>query len=383
MRVLHVHSGNIYGGVETLLTTLARNRDFCPQMQSHFALCFDGRLEEELIAAEMPVYRLGSARISRPWTLLSVRRALRELLRRERFDVVVCHSAWTLAIFGPVVRAARVPLVFWLHATSDGRHWLERWAKGTTPDLVLCNSRFTASKKSLLFPQVRGELIYCPVTLPERRYTRTELYETRDELRTPQEAVVIIQISRLEPYKGHSVLLEALGLLSDLSDWVYWQVGEAKRPFEVDYLRRLKAAAIRLGIQERVRFLGWQPDAHRLLAAADIYCQPNTWAEPFGITFVEALFAGLPVVTTAMGGPKEIVDESCGVLVPPDDPKALANSLRSLIEDTKLRASFGDAGPGRARELCDPETQIRKLYQLLAAITNEHPKETPQRIGTA
>lgn len=377
MRVLHVHSGNIFGGVETLLTTLARDRDFCPEMQSDYALCFEGRFREELITSGVQVYSLGSARISRVWSLVKVRRALRRLLNEQRFDVVICHSSWTLAIFGPVVRAAGMPLVFWLHATTNGRHWLERWARMTPPDFVLCNSKFTANKKHLLFPHVPSEVIYCPVTLPERRYSRGELLETRKELDTPEDAIVIIQICRLEPYKGHSVLLKALGLLSDVPGWVYWQVGEARRSFEIDYLRELKSTASRLGIADRVRFLGWQPDAHRLLAAADVYCQPNTWAEPFGITFVEALFAGLPVVATAMGGPLEIVDESCGMLVPPGDPQAVADSLRPLIKDNDLRIRLGDAGPLRARELCDPMTQMNKLHRLLGTISNDHLKETP------
>ncbi len=80
----------------------------------------------------------------------------------------------------------------------------------------------------------------------------------------------------------------------------------------------------------------------RLLAAADIHCQPNTGPEPFGITFIEALYAGLPVVTTSIGGALEIVDGSCGMLVEPNDPAALAGALRRLIEDRELRADVAE-----------------------------------------
>ena len=57
---------------------------------------------------------------------------------------MVCHMAWAQAIFGPVARAARLPLVFWAHGATDGRHWLDRWARMTPPDLTICNSHFTA-----------------------------------------------------------------------------------------------------------------------------------------------------------------------------------------------------------------------------------------------
>jgi len=104
-----------------------------------------------------------------------------------------------------------------------------------------------------------------------------------------------------------------------------------------------------MGIAGRVRFLGQWSDVSSLLRAADIFCQPNQMPEPFGIVFIEALLARLPVVTSAMGGASEIVDESCGLLVPRSDIDALAGALRQLIESAPLRAKLGSGGPARAR----------------------------------
>src|SRR5438034_4465459 len=123
MRVLYVHSGNMYGGVETLLATLARQRDLCPKMEPHYALCFEGRLSEELAAAGAPLHPLSRVRISRPVTVLRARRVLGDLLRREHFDLVVCQSTWSQSLFGPVVQSHQLPLVFCLHSPTDGRHW--------------------------------------------------------------------------------------------------------------------------------------------------------------------------------------------------------------------------------------------------------------------
>src|SRR5437899_10214168 len=106
MKVLHVHSGNLYGGVETMLVTLARHRALCPDMEPHFALCFEGRLSRELNAAGVPTYALGEVRIRRPHSVCRGRRKLRQVLRKEHFDVAICHSAWSQAIFGRIVRAA-------------------------------------------------------------------------------------------------------------------------------------------------------------------------------------------------------------------------------------------------------------------------------------
>jgi glycosyltransferase involved in cell wall biosynthesis len=125
----------------------------------------------------------------------------------------------------------------------------------------------------------------------------------------------------------------------------------------------------RLGVADRVRFAGQREDVPRLLAAADIFCQPNTRPEPFGIAFVEALLAGLPVVTTDLGGAREIVDDSCGVRVPAGDARALAQALRRLMEEPRLRERLGRAGPARARQLCDPARQLgllRETFERLA-----------------
>ena len=166
LRVLHVHSGNLYGGVETFLATLARESAAAPRMTSSFALCFEGRLSDELRAHGHVPQLLGAVRLSRPHTVWRARRSLARLLARQRVDVVVCHQEWPYAIFGPAIRRAGLPLVFWLHTAGDGRHWLERWARRLTPDLAVANSRFTAGHLSRWFPGAPLETIYCPLSLP-------------------------------------------------------------------------------------------------------------------------------------------------------------------------------------------------------------------------
>src|SRR5207244_10525553 len=116
----------------------------------------------------------------------------------------------------------------------------------------------------------------------------------------------------------------------------------------------------------RIRWLGERRDVRRLLAAADVHCQANVGAEPFGIAYVEALAAGLPVVASRAGGAIEIVDESCGVLVPPADPQALAAALEHVIVDRAFRATLAARAPARARRLSDPATQMLKLADALA-----------------
>ena len=369
MRVLHVSAGNLYGGVETVLVTLARCRALCPTLHHEFALCYAGRAEDELRAAGATVHRLDEVRVRWPLTIPRARRALRGLIEQRGINAVICHSAWPQAIFGPAVRAAGVASVFWLHDAIAGRHWLERWAARAVPDLAICNSRFTAATLPLIYPRVPCEVCYTPVAPPPYS-SQADREAVRAEFGTAPDAVVLIQVSRMEEWKGHRLHLNALARLNSVPGWTCWMVGGAQRPHEARYLEGLRAEAAALGIGSRVCFLGQRNDVPRLLAAADIHCQPNTGPEPFGITFIEALYAGLPVVTTAIGGALEIVDGSCGMLVQPDDPATLAVALRELIENCELRARLGAAGPVRAAALCDPGRQMARLEEALSRLTS-------------
>src|SRR5262249_43071129 len=148
------------------------------------------------------------------------RRALGKLLRQERFDVVICHSAWSHALFGPTARGSRLLLVSWLHNPAKGLHWLDHWARRRPPDLGVCNSRFTANMRSDMYQQVLKETVYCPVAPPESCYSNADHAAIRAELNTAEDATVIIQVSRMERLKGQALHLEALVMLRDLPGWV-------------------------------------------------------------------------------------------------------------------------------------------------------------------
>jgi glycosyltransferase involved in cell wall biosynthesis len=364
MRVLHVNGGNIYGGVEALLVTLARCRQLCRTMEPSFAVCFDGRLSRELISSGVPVHMLGDVRTRRIWTVLRARKRLRELLKKGSFDAVICHMSWAHSLFGPVIKRARLPLIFWAHGPATGRPWVERLARRTKPDAAVCNSSYTATSINSLFEGVPRHIVYCPVAA--EKVSSSTRKKVREDLALAEDAVVILQVSRMEAWKGHALHLRALAEMRDEPNWVCLMVGGAQRPPEVEYFRRLQQLADELGLRDRVRFLGRRSDVRNLMGASDIFCQPNQSAEPFGIVFIEAMLAGLPVITTALGGALEIVTESSGVLVPPDNPYLLAEHLRILVQSPARRRKLSEGGPARAHALSDPATQLCHLHEVLA-----------------
>ena len=368
---LHVNAGNLYGGVETLLVTCAQTRHQCPKLEQQFAVCYEGRLSEELIQTGAPVHMLGAARFSRPWTIWQARRRFERLLRSRRFDLVVCHMSWSLAVFGPAARAAGHKVALWTHGFQTRRTWLDGMARHAKPDVAITNSQFTAMSVQSQFPELRQQILYYPIAPPPAAAAKTWRIQVRRKFAIEDDTAVILQVSRMEPWKGHKLLLQGLAQIKDLPKWVCWIAGGSQKRDEEEYVQSLQSMTRDLGLGDRVRFLGQRSDVPQLMAAADVFCQPNLEPEPFGIVFVEALWAGRPVVTTKMGGAEEIVDESCGLLSRPGDASELAQRLRRLIESPALRATLGSGGPARAHELCDPASQMSKLEEIVRSSRSE------------
>jgi glycosyltransferase involved in cell wall biosynthesis len=376
IRILHICSGNLYGGIERFLHTLAAQRDQCPGLQPEFALCFEGRLADELRATGAAVHLLGGIRLSRPWTTWRARQKLLQLLHAgPSFDLAMMHGCWQHAALAPAVRRGKAPLWFWAHDSYQNPGKLDRLAARFKPDFVVGNSRFTLGTVPGVFPGVPGEVLYYPIAPPPAMDRAEVRREVRELLGCAPDKTVIFMGARLEPWKGHALLLDALALVPP-GDWEAWIAGGPQRPHEEIAYNQLQAKATALGIGPRIRWLGQRNDMPRLLAAADIHCQPNTGPEPFGIVFIEALQAGLPVITTRLGAPPEIVDDTCGILTSPGDAAALAGALKKVM-DPQARQQFS-GGVARAKSLCDPASQLQKLRGLIIGKLPEPQLPEPQ-----
>jgi glycosyltransferase involved in cell wall biosynthesis len=280
--------------------------------------------------------------------------------------IAVFHAPWSYALFAPVALRMGVPRVLWQHDSASGRPMIERWARRTPADLVVCNSAWTSSTAGALQPDVPTAVVHPPVTLIASANTSSK--ELRASLDTASSDVVLLSASRLERWKGHLHLVRALARLRQTGGWVLWIAGGAQRPHEVRYTTELRAEVARLGLASRVRFLGERRDVPALMKAADLFCQANEGPEPFGVVFAEALLSGVPVVTADLGGAPEIVGCGCGRLVPAHDIDALARALDTLIADAALRARLGSNGPAHARARVAPDVVLPQLARTLRGI---------------
>lgn len=166
----------------------------------------------------------------------------------------------------------------------------------------------------------------------------------------PEARPLILSVGIRHPRKGHDVLLQALARIADL-DWNAVIVGS---DYHADHAAELDALRGALGLEARVRFAGLVPaeELARLYRAASIFALASRY-EGYGMAFAEALVHGLPVVACRAGAVPDTVPEAAGLLVPPDDPGAFAEALRTVLEDAgrcrSLARGASDAGAALPR----------------------------------
>ncbi len=160
----------------------------------------------------------------------------------------------------------------------------------------------------------------------------------------------LLTLGRLVERKGIDTVIDALPQLPGAELVVAGGPGRDRLGGDPEY-RRLRDIARDHGVSERVLFTGAVPRAQvpALIRSADVVvCTP--WYEPFGITPLEAMACGVPVVASAVGGLTDsVVHGTTGLLIPARDPAALAAAARTLLADPAMRSAFGDAGARRAR----------------------------------
>lgn len=328
MRILQVMAGAAHGGAETAFV------DMC------IALAEAG---EQITVATRPnplrVARLVNAGLAvhelpfgGAWDFFTTI-ALRKIIRRCEPHIVqtwMSRAAAKTPRWSPEDKAGRYLVVSRLGGYYKVRHFR------------------TSDYFTTITPDIREHLIRGGID-PGRVRHINNFAETeqgarpvrRDTLDTPDGAPVLLALGRLHQAKAFDVLLRALSQAPGVYLWIAGEGPERGA---------LEGLCDRLGLRERVRFLGWREDRASLLLAADI-CVFCSRYEPFGTVFVQAWAQKTPLIVTDADGPRQYVrDGRDGLVVPVDDVAALSAAIRRLAGDRELGRSLAAYGYERYLE---------------------------------
>ncbi len=371
LRVLHLARDAGYGGIggaEILVLEFARRLDPA-RFQSY--LCTTRRPEPdraqlaaretaELERSGVRVLNLGrrSSWSAAPWSKLWW------LLAHDRVDVVHAHMPRANVPGALLARAARVPVVVThehgsVRYADPLRRALNRTVVGPLSDAVLAVSdwdrRRLVAEQGLPESRVRvfrNGILPLPADVPD----------VRPELTAP-DVPIVGALGRLDPVKGYDTLIAAVARLC--AEGVRLRCVIAGLGPEEARLRRLIHQS---GLGREVTLLGLREDVPALLRAFDVAVMASR-SEGAPLAIIEYMAAGLPIVATRVGGIPELIEPGVhGILVEPDDPVALADGIRRLLEHPTEAATLAAAARARQRAEFDLDVVVAQLQELYLSL---------------
>ncbi len=335
---------DLFGGGQRSVRDLARTL-YDSEVEPWVLLPGPGPLMRALEAERLP-YALTpfpSWRAAGGTAGLRALRGLAALMRRLGVDLVHSDAPRTALYGGLAARLTRRRHLWHLRASRPSSALADRFLLSLSDAVVAVSS--AAGRRS---PALRGspKLFVIPTGLAP--FAPLDRSAARAALGLPAEGLVAGVIGRVEPDKGADDALSALvALRAAVPGASIAFLGPVDA--DEDWVVRLRLRAATLGLSESVRFLGPRAEAAPLLPAFDLILHPSRH-EALPRVLIEALFAAVPIVATAVGGiPEVIVSGESGLLVPPGDPVALGRAAARLASDPALRARLTGAGLARAR----------------------------------
>lgn len=321
-----------------------------------------------------------SGRLALLGRLLWLAGTLLKLAGARPRPVLYALLPYATVIAGPITLLRGCPLTVGRRSRNFYRqalHPVLRWIEGQVvrrADAVVANAE--ASRQDLIAEGAEPDrvVVIANGVDPDRVRPAGDPAALRRELGIGPDTLVLLQVANFFPYKGHADLLAALSVLRRANglptDWL--AVFAGRDPAGSENLDRLRAQARELGLLDRIRIGGERSDIGSLLGIGHIaVCASHQ--EGLSNALLEAMAAGLAVVSTDVGGHREaLADGRAGLVVPPHAPEALAAALGRLLHDPDLRARLGAAAAERAVRNYSLTTSAHALSLVLERVRERH-----------
>src|SRR5262245_42763585 len=263
--------------------------------------------------------------------------ALRDVVRRAGVSLVHCFDVRGALMAAPAARMAHRPAIWHVHSSPRG------------VGMRIAGPAIAASARNLLYVSQGAADAW---RLPHGILGLTDVVPNGLDLSTvsgrgtPQEPATLLVAGSLSPIKGQDVLIRAMpAILRQFPDARCLLAGHDWA--DGQFLRRLRELVARSGLEDSVAFLGHRSDIPQLIERSACVVVPSRM-ETFGMIAVEAMALSRPVIASKIGGLPEVVEDGeTGVLVPPDEPDALAHAVITLLSDRERAQRMGGLGDKR------------------------------------
>ncbi len=365
MNILISDSTDIYGGGEDYVLTLA----LLLRERGHH-LCVS-TLPDHLLSSKCSAAGIETAPLSYigMGKVFSVALQLRKILVDRAINIVHSNANYDRTCAGIAAVSLPAAHIATVHSAHSIQHNVTHWAR----------NKFAIDHFIAVAPPVQEILVhhdrippekvtFIPNGVPDNTDNSEKMRrDVRAELEIPDDTVVIGNVARLVPFKGHAYLLRTVDMvLQNDPNTLFLVLGDGELRGE------LETTARKINIEKHIRFLGFRTQVRRYYHAFDIYCHSSIELaeEAFPLAILDALATKIPVASTKVGGIGMMVRNGItGFLTTPEQPEALANALRELIRSKEKRQSMGSEGYKLFREHYHASIMADKVEDIYAKVT--------------
>lgn len=384
MKVLFLDQSGKLGGAELCLLDIAKSlRSTCKVL-----LFSDGAFVDALKAQKIPVSVLGerpiefrkesSIRDGLTSSTQTVRLLSKVVKAAKDYDIIYANTPKALVIGALTSLISRKKLVYHLHDILSEEHFsatnrliISKLSK--LSDLAIANS--FASKEAFIEAvgdDVNIEVVYNGFDV--QKYV--DSHSARNQLRQSldvDDKFVIGHFSRLSPWKGQHVLIDALANCPN--DVVVLLVGDALFG-EDDYVQTLRRKVVEGNLEHRVKFLGFRHDVSQLMSACDLVAHTSTAPEPFGRVIVEAMLCARPVIAANAGGAVELIEQGrTGWLCSPNDSEQLTERISYIYNNRTYCQDIAKSAQRQAQQRFSLASINAQILDLLASVQSSNASE--------
>lgn len=382
MKILFLDQSSEPGGAELCLADIAQQF----AKTSLVGVFTEGLFPDYLRQWNIPVKVLADQtfQVQKTSGLLAALKSLNQLVPlvtrvaqlSKHYDVIYANTQKALVVGALTSFLSNRPLVYHLHDIVSRDHFsaINRRIIITLANqaaLVIANSQ--ASLDAFIQSGGRAEnvhIVYNGFRLEsyencvnDPKYLHSLLASDFTNFDSGDFPFFVGHFSRLSPWKGQHVLIEALQYCPD--NVIALFVGDALFG-EQAYVKQLREKIQVLNLEHRVKFLGFRSDIPQLMAACNLVTHTSTAPEPFGRVIIESMLCGTPVVAAGAGGAVELINHGqTGWLTPPGDAKKLADIIKTCQNQPNQAKAMAQKAQTQASKLFDLETTNLKISQLL------------------
>jgi glycosyltransferase involved in cell wall biosynthesis len=299
--------------------------------------------------------------------------------KAHEYDLIYANTQKALVVGAIASYFSGRPLVYHLHDILSPEHFSRTNLRiavnlaNSFASLVIANSQ--ASKTAFIKAGGRQDIIqvvYNGFEPKTYQIDESTINKLQQDLGFAGKFVVG-HFSRLAPWKGQHILIDAIAKCPSQVTAIL--VGDALFG-EQNYVQQLHQQVAKLGLENRVKFLGFRSDIPQLMSACNLITHTSTSPEPFGRVIVEAMLCQKPVVAAKAGGAMELVEHGLnGFLVTPGEPQELAQVITTCLQETEITATIANNARITASERFNIATINQQIAQLLFQYASFKPKK--------